>query len=220
MPIIFQQIEELLDGRKTQTRRIAKMDEQIAVHLKYDPSEKDVITIEQYLDPEQDGIQWVISSLVIDRALAPSGRTKWEVGCGQSIIPKRCKPALWLDPQGCVVEDWQTELVRLDKAGAFKGYYTDGMTTKKLLYAVGYRQPWIQIERIRLEHVQDITDGDAKAEGVRPIDSYRMEYIDGREPLASHTAAYRELWRRINTRKGTRWEDNPLVFVLDFAVRG
>ena len=29
---------------------------------------------------------------------------------------------------------------------------------------------------------------------------------------------YRALWESINTKKGTRWEDNPLVNVITFEV--
>lgn len=215
MPIIFQQIEELLDGRKTNTRRVAKMDEQIDAHLADEPNEHTTFTVAQYLDPEQDGVQWVKSRLVIDRVLTPIGRVKWEVGRCQSIIPKRGLPALWLSPRGQVVGDWRAAFARLDKAGAFKGIENaERMTAENLLYAVGYSQPWLRIERIRLEHVQDITEEDAQAEGC-PGYTGPLGYVP-----RSAILEYESLWKRINTRKGTRWDDNPWVFALDLKRVG
>lgn len=213
MPIIFQQIEELLDGRKTQTRRVAKMDEQIVF------ADGDIYTVEdldddpRYFTRSGDWDFW--SNSTIQEVWTPSGRVKWAIGSCQSIIPKRGKPALWLGPDGQIVEDWRTEFVRLEKAGAFNHIeHAELITRENLLYAVGYSQPWMRIERIRLEHVQDISDGDAKAEGC-PGYTGPLGYTP-----RSAILEYEALWQRINTRKGTRWEDNPLVFALDLKRVG
>lgn len=212
MPIIFQQIEELLDGRKTQSRRVAKMDEAIVIRALDEPSEKLTFVVGEY---SSIGSPPINPHLSIDAVLTPSGRVKWEVGRCQSIIPKRGKPALWLGPDGQIVEDWRADLVQLRKENAFRYVeYANGMTDENLLYAVGFRQPWLRIERIRLEHVQDITEADVKAEGCAGY--------TGPLGYTPHSAImeYKYLWQRINTRKGTRWEDNPLVFVLDLKRVG
>lgn len=211
MPIIFQQIEELLDGRKTQTRRVAKMDERVVLADGDIYSVADLAADPSFFNRSGDWDFW--SSSKIMAVLIPSGRTKWEVGRCQSIIPKRGRPALWLGPDGQIVEDWRAEWVRLEKAGAFNHIeHAELITRENLLYAVGYSQPWMRIERIRLEHVQDISEEDAKAEGASPD----LRHL----PSIQYEAGYRNLWHSINARKGTRWEDNPLVFALDLKRVG
>ena len=58
----------------------------------------------------------------------------------------------------------------------------------------------IKILEIRREHLQEISEQDAIAEGVDSV------------------ASYAALWDSINTKKGTRWADNPDVWVLTFEL--
>lgn len=64
----------------------------------------------------------------------------------------------------------------------------------------------IQITGIRREALQDITEDDAIAEGLKPAD------------VPTSRARFSGLWHRIHTAPGTRWEDNPDVWVLEFEV--
>jgi hypothetical protein len=88
-------------------------------------------------------------------------------------------------------------------------------------YAVQRGRGQKQIGRIRLnaiqrERLQDIEYQDAMDEGV-----YAGDYWD--EELMMYGAPdiidlYAELWDSIHTDKGTRWEDNPMVWVLVFEL--
>lgn len=62
----------------------------------------------------------------------------------------------------------------------------------------------LEITDIRVERVQDITAQEAIAEGVR--DEY--------EPISM----YRELWQKLNAKRGYPWEKNPWVWVISFKV--
>lgn len=62
--------------------------------------------------------------------------------------------------------------------------------------AVGY----IIIQHIYRQHVQDIMDSQARAEGV------------------ADRAEFEALWRTIHAKSGTRWEDNPEVWVIEFKL--
>jgi hypothetical protein len=56
----------------------------------------------------------------------------------------------------------------------------------------------ILITGIRCERVQDISEDDARAEGVATVGDYQL------------------LWKSINSKAGTRWEDNPNVWCYTF----
>jgi len=58
----------------------------------------------------------------------------------------------------------------------------------------------IKVLNIRREPLQLITNKEAMDEGV------------------GSTVEYRELWDSINKRVGTRWHDNPSVWVIEFEV--
>jgi len=64
----------------------------------------------------------------------------------------------------------------------------------------------LEITGVRVERVQDISEDDAKAEGVEPFAP-----DDGR-----YRIGYAELWDSINAKRGFGWEVNPWAWVLEF----
>jgi len=62
--------------------------------------------------------------------------------------------------------------------------------------AIGY----IKVISIRQERLLDVSKADAQAEGFRSREDFR------------------KIWSSIHTRHGRRWEDNPLVWVLEFEL--
>lgn len=65
----------------------------------------------------------------------------------------------------------------------------------------------LENSRVRVERVQDITFIEAKKEGV----SYEKGYTNPRD-------AYQWLWDSINLKRGYGWEANPWVWVVEFKV--
>lgn len=73
--------------------------------------------------------------------------------------------------------------------------------TRAKLEKRGFQPLRIRILAIRQERLQDISEADAKAEGVADVE------------------AYRALWQAINGKTpGARWDANPTVFVLEFEL--
>ena len=73
----------------------------------------------------------------------------------------------------------------------------------------------LEITRVRVERLQEISEADEKAEGVLPV---RIGFLDprdgGNNATESHIEAYGALWEQING-KGS-WQKNPLVWVITF----
>jgi hypothetical protein len=69
-----------------------------------------------------------------------------------------------------------------------------------------------------LERLQDISEADAKEEGVKSAD-----YFTGREcilspELGSYRLTYQWLWDSLNSTPGKRWVDNPHVIVMKTRI--
>ena len=164
--MIFKQVDEILSGQKTQTRRVVKPGEGM-----YEAS----------------------------LALTAAGNVKWAVGKTYAVVPKRGLPGVWWKRVGTVA---------LTHNGMHEYHYPSNPDAAAIALPVtradlekrGFQPLRIRIVAIRREHLQDITEADAKAEGV------------------SSKGEYAKLWNRINKRKGTRWSDNPLVWALTFEV--
>ena len=164
--MIFKQIDVILSGQKTQTRRVVKPGEGM-----YEAS----------------------------LALTAAGNVKWAVGKTYAVVPKRGLPGVWWKMVGTVA---------LTHNGMHEYHYPSNPdaaaialpVTRAELEKRGFQPLRIRILAIRQERLQDITEADAKAEGV------------------SGKGEYAKLWNRINKRKGTRWSDNPMVWALTFEV--
>lgn len=71
----------------------------------------------------------------------------------------------------------------------------------------------LEIVSVRVQRLQDISEEDAKAEGV-PSASYYINPLTSSRAAYSHVKAFRGLWESING-KGS-WNKNPYVWVVEF----
>lgn len=75
----------------------------------------------------------------------------------------------------------------------------------------------LDVAAVRVERVQDISEADAKAEGIEAHDDDGVTYYG---PLnwghADPKQAFRSLWDSINAKRGYSWESNPWVWVVEF----
>jgi len=71
----------------------------------------------------------------------------------------------------------------------------------------------LKVLSVRVERVQEISQEDARAEGVT------LPHIGTARELMSHRLAFEALWDSINAKKPCRgWASNPWVWVVEFKV--
>ena len=215
-PIIFSapMVRALLDGKKTQTRRVVKP--QPEIYSGYE-------TLGDFSDPG-----WVLEWKEFD-ALTPKE------------LAHHCpygKPGdlLW------VRETWQlhslaTDLGKIVYRASENSSHTEfhRMVPVEKIGGIGakpFQEGWrssihmprwasrltLEITGVRVERVHDISEDDAIAEGMMQFDSGRWWYDTTGQNSLHRTAmsAYQELWRKLNGCGS--WDANPWVWVLEFRV--
>ena len=128
----------------------------------------------------------------------------------------------WLRPNECRI------VYRADTGDKYPGQWPDDCGDDP---DCGRWKPSIHIPRwaarytplatadARLERLQDISEDDARAEGAEH--GGWPDPANGQEPHWAFRKGFSNLWRSLHTKPGTRWEDNPMVVVLEFAgVKG
>lgn len=71
----------------------------------------------------------------------------------------------------------------------------------------------LKINRIRVERLLQITENDCKAEGVPGVWSFEDDLADDG---LHYKTNFMKLWNSINGHRGYAWDENPLVWVIDF----
>lgn len=76
----------------------------------------------------------------------------------------------------------------------------------------------LDVTAVRVERLQEITEEDARAEGVDPGDDIPPGFLDGRG-LERARSSFAALWDRVNgKRDGASWADSPWVWVVSFKA--
>ena len=86
---------------------------------------------------------------------------------------------------------------------------------------------FLEVKAVRVELVQDITEADAKAEGVLPMNPLDLKKAPlslfnwgknghGTLPSNSCKASFYRLWDKLNAKRGYSWNSNPWVLVYEF----
>jgi hypothetical protein len=195
-PILFSgaMVRAILDGSKTQTRRVLKV--QPASILT--PSKKDRASLERVTRIWGGCRTW----FCLHNPPPASPENK--------IVPFRCAygevgDRLW------VRETWHREFDDepcLYKADGRHGHITwDERWRPSIHMRRENSRIDLEITGIRVERLQKITRADAIAEGMP-----RQIHSGPRGPIAK----YRELWDKLNADRGFGWSMNPWVWVVEF----
>ena len=202
-PILFSapMVKALLSGTKTQTRRIIKL-----------PTKK------EYVRPDMGG--WEATTVGGEGCFYANGYAAPE------------KVAIWNQTTGtCVVIPYQIgdRLYVRETWATIKGYprviayRADGCIAhtdlKNNRWRPSIHMPrWasrltLEVTDVRVERVQDISEEDARAEGVGPLRH------DGRMHNGLPASdGFADLWDSINEKRGYGWRKNPWVSVVSFKV--
>jgi hypothetical protein len=213
-PIIFSSdmVKAILDGRKTQTRRIIKPQPPI-IWDKCKPIKTDAGIIswcfENSKDPDFHGYKNCPYGVVGDRLWV---RESFEI-TGYSESTRRLKGIYLSDKKKfpfCEItktewDKWESRKHQFRK--------TSGRFMYKSLARI-----WLEITSIRVERVQDISETDARVEGVFWKGGAYKDYGDksGYCGLGSAKKSFRTLWDSLNAKRGYSWQKNPFVWVIEF----
>jgi hypothetical protein len=217
-PILFSgaMVRAILDGRKTQTRRVCK------------PRFDDKKPCEHFAPVAYD--------------VGPSMERHCEHGsestpCPYGVVGDR----LWVkETWGCRRVDSENDGRRCVRQEVHFDYAAD-LTTRnihreypsKLSRAIKGNRPSIHMPRwasrimlevtgVRVERVQEIAEVDAIAEGIEPMrpGPAHVMWRDYLDPAGtgqcSASMSYQSLWDSINAKSGFGWAANPWVWVVEF----
>ena len=215
-PIIFggPQVRAILDGRKTQTRRVIKPQpvkigddswqyknevfgwgESLRDHLFHNEyGGKDLCPYGGvYMDGTGDRL-WVRETwgcLDADHPRCPGGRKPQE---GDRIV-YRANPA----------DDYQW--------GSGKPSQGSFCWRPSIHMPRWASRITLEVTAVRVERVQEISEADARAEGIEPRRAGQDAYGD---PIKTHRTGFVYAWQEINAKRGHSWESNPWVWVVEF----
>jgi hypothetical protein len=207
-PIIFSgpMVRAILEGRKTQTRRVVKQ------LVGFD----DVVRMGMDLKTLRD----TFIPLAIGKKATPFLCPYGQPGDRLWVREKHQVNATGIKP------NWNIEGVLYAADGAYieaEGSYL-GTNSFGLRWTPPIHMPrWasritLEIVSVRVERLQDISVDDCKAEGItKPNLSNAQDalmYAWGGKPDAMRVPAFRELWESIKGHKS--WDANPWVWVIEF----
>jgi hypothetical protein len=70
----------------------------------------------------------------------------------------------------------------------------------------------LRITDVRVQRVQEISEGDAVAEGVKACIAGQDEH----GPVKTYRTGFVRVWQEINAKRGYSWESNPWVWSITF----
>ena len=232
-PIIFSgaMVRAILDGHKTQTRRVVKLPDGDVRNVRY----------------------WAPPSGRSQEGWADPGVNYHSYGDHGKLIGNHIDPCPYGQPGDrlWVRETMILNWARTPKEHAVATYAADGAVVESV-----EAWPWkrntlasrhmprrasrllLEVKAVRVERLQDITNEDAIAEGARRFDNIPLGDLDKRfsqsagrwsmespkstgQCLGAPEYAFANLWQKLNSKRGYDWYTNPWVWVIEFErVRG
>jgi hypothetical protein len=211
-PILFSgpMVQAILDGRKTQTRRVVvppkskhrvwRMDGQFTVDpggtWLWGPGPYLKVPFRHVDDPWEENPE----EDTRDRVFCPYGYP--EDGARLWVREAWAQP--WSKGEGRPVI-YRSTYHHPEEASASPGPWRPSIFMPRWASRIT-----LEITSVRVERLQDISLTDIEAEGT----PYSL--VEGERPYGSRTEQFQRLWDSINAARGYGWDANPWVWVLSF----
>ncbi len=212
-------VRAVMEGRKTQTRRVinmpeANLDNERLVNLDGWEVECQDLNGETFAsiyirDPQSDdGAGEFVGDI-------KSPYQPGEIYYLREGIQKCCYHAAYTATGDAVKADTDIGVMMWEKANG-EPYKVDKLPGIYMPRRAA--RTFLRIDEVRAERVQDISEADARAEGVKPIDVHIADDFTGapmgRKP--SFRYGFRKVWENIHS-PGS-WKANSWVWVLEFET--
>jgi hypothetical protein len=221
-------VRALLDGRKTQTRRLLKGAPKGDWHC-----DQGAVGLRWVAGPGAPSMPCRVPYAVADRLYVRESGIEYPGVAGGSDLFRHDVPA----------ESERGHYWVRDRLGVGASYSVKGCSRAAAL-AGGRRKVrpsihmprwasrmWLAVTDVRVQRLQECSEADAIAEGIERIDDPRgtawksyETYADGKPhphavvPNRSPLTSYAELWNSLHTAECERWQDNPWVVAVSFEV--
>lgn len=236
-PILFRpdMVKAILDGRKTQTRRVVKHLPALGEAARWIPMLKErpipmqrtIGDFREYCPYGKPGSRlWVRETFVLENTWTYHGAHEIPTDGRPIQKHEHAEGSFWLIPHYRATEP---------EPHIIGGGQDDGDDTTKWKPSI-HMPRWacrlvLEITKVRVERIQDISEEDAKAEGVRFTDfGDDYGYMKQQKPgfhigeVSSHDQCHQAaktcfagLWHKIHAKDGCDWAANPWVWVIEFA---
>lgn len=190
----------VLEGRKTQTRRVIKL-----------PISFKGIPVRGFYKCTNSKGEWYTELYDEDERPIDGSSLKPKYEIGEVVAIAQSYKDLGYSPEEPLQEE----------AGYYPHIKNCSGWTNKMFVRADLMPHHIRIINIKIERLQDISDGDCAAEGIRPFKNgfacYDDKVLIAKSNIyPSPREAYAVLIDRVSG-KGT-WESNPYVFVYEFEL--
>lgn len=204
-PILFSgpMVRAILEGHKTQTRRV----------MKQQPKRVDAVYADGTIDTEclfRDG----------RRIKCPYGTV------GDRLWVRETWQGPLIEEGQCLDNMYAAEFCEYAATQKFAPEFEDADGNQRQGWRPSIHMPrWasrllLEITDVRVERVQDISEADALAEGIEgPFEVGHTAYRapgDSKPRYSKAAASFESLWDSINAKRGFGWDANPWVWALTF----
>lgn len=214
-PILFsgEMVRAILDGRKTQTRRVVKLDlgDTLEAHGPYDK------------DPHVEIKEWCPYGKIRDELWVRETFKVAEFEKYKSNSNESCNDNF--DPSGAVIkydvvrgpDQYFTDLDEKESEQAER-FFKRGKNIPSIHMPRWASRIQLRIIDVRVERLQDISEEDAREEGVHQYgdSSYKIYTPTDRFRCRHARESFESLWESINAKRGYGWNENPWVWVIEF----